>query len=294
MLTKDESLQFIKETLKIQDPELRLKKNKGDFLNTIICSIQRIPFQCVTLVDKPLKQRRRPTPEDVKTSMLEGKGGLCYVFNLFTFYLLKSLGYDIYLNRCRCPHEGMLDDNHLISLAHNVRKPGDIYLVEAGCASPCFEAIDLDFEIESPIYHASFLRYKFVKCGNKIQRYHDRSGFELSPGKQSNKEPFEFFYEFEINPTNDLWGIYTYFDRIYTNPDSCCFHKSLRAIKFVDRKMIVICNWKLAVEKGTGEFDVTLLASVVELEETYRQYFPEIDETSVKKAIYHWINDIYD
>ena len=294
MLTKEESIQFIKETLKIQGPELALQESKGDFLDAVICAIQRIPFQCVTLIDKPLKQRRRPTPSDVKTSMMEGRGGLCYVFNLFTFYLLKSLGYEVYLNRCQCPHAGQLADNHLISLAHNVRKPGDTYLVEAGCASPCFEAINLDFEVESPVYHASFLRYKFVKRGNKIQRFHDRSGFELSPGKQTSTETFELFYEFEINPTDDLHGILAYFDRVYTDPDSCCFHKSLRAIKFIDRKMVVICNWKVALESENGEINVTELTSAEELEQAYKRYFPEIDEISVKKAIQNWINDIYD
>ena len=294
MLTKEESLQFIQTTLKIQDPEQKFEKNGGDFLNDLICSIQRIPFQCVTLVDKPLEHRRRPTAEEVKTSMLEGKGGLCYAFNLFIFYLLKSLSYDVHLNRCQCPHAERLCDNHLIVLAYHVRKPGDIYLVEAGCASPCFEAINLDFECESPVYHASFLQYKFVKCGNKIQRFHDRSGFELSPGQQTKTEPFELFYEFEINPTNDLEGIYKYFDKIYTAPELSAFHKSLRAVKFVDRKMVVICNWKLALESDAGEIHVTNLTSVMELEQAYRRYFPEIDETSVKKAIYNWTNDIYD
>lgn len=292
MLTKDESLRFIKETLKIPDPEYELKRSKLDFLNVLICSIGSIPFQCVTLVDKPLKERRRPTPEEVKASMLEGKGGLCYTFNLFTYYLLKSLDYDVHLNRSQCPVRGELSDNHLIVLAYNLKKTGDVYLVEAGCASPCFEAINLDFEDESILYEASYLRFKFVKNGNRIQRLHDRSGFELNPGKPSKTEPFELFYEFEINPTTELEGIYAYFDKIYTNPELSAFHKSLRAIRFIDRRLVVICNWKLALESKSGQISVTTMGTVDELQQAYNEYFPEIGETSVRAAIHNWVTDI--
>ena len=293
MLTTAESLQFIEDVLKIPDPESEMKRDKYNFLNKLITSIVGIPFQCVTLLDKRLEERRRPTVDEVKASMLEGKGGLCYTFNLFTYYLLKSIGYDVHLNRCQCPHDGILADNHLIVLAFNLKKAGDIYLVEAGCATPCFEAISLDFEVESPIYYASYLRYKFIKTGDKIQRLHDRSGFELSSGKPTQTEPFELFYEFEVKPTEDLNGIFEYFDVIYTNPHKSAFHKSLRAIKFIDRRMIVICNSKLALETKSGEISVMTLKDDQELVNAYRKYFPELDESAVKKAIFNWRNDTY-
>ena len=290
MLTTEESIRFIRDKLGILDPEIQMKGNKLEFLNLLVSAMHSIPFQSVTLMSNALQDRRRPTREEVKTTMLEGKGGLCYAFNLFTYYFLKSLGYEVYLNSCQCPHRGSIYNNHLLVLVYNLKKDGSIHMVDTGCASPTFSAIALDFQNETPIFNESFLRYKFTKTGNKIQRFHDRSGFELSPGKPSTKE-FELFYEFEINPTTSLDGINSYFDDIYTIPDLSTFHRSVRAIKFVNKKVIVLCNYKLVLETDSGEFPVTVLSSNYELEAAYQAYFPELDATIVKKAIEIWRND---
>lgn len=293
MLTREESLRFIKDVLKIPNEECELKRNKLSFLNRLIASISSIPFQSVTLIGKPFDQRRRPSLEEVKTSMIERKGGMCYTLNAFTYCLLKSIGYDVDLNISTVPICGVPFYNHLIVFAYNLKETGDMYLVDTGSAYANFEAICLDFETESPIYSASFLRYKFVKIGNKIQCLHDRSGFELSPGKPTQTEPFELFYEFEVKPTKDLNAFNNYFDAVYTSPEQSPFHKSLRAIKFINRRLIVICNTKIAIESESGEISVTTLKDDQELLNAYGKYFPELDASVVQQAIYNWRNDTY-
>ena len=291
MLTKEESLRFITNLLGIREPDIQMKTNTWEFLNNLISSIHSIPFQCITLVEKPLQERRRPSPEEVKSSMLEGKGGLCYTFNLFTYHLLNSLGFDVYLNSCQCPHRGSIYNNHLLVLVYNLRQGGDIHLVDTGCASPTFMAINLDFKEESPLFHESFLRFKFVRSGNKIQRMHDRSGFELSPGRSAAAGEFELFYEFEINPIRSLETINPYFDCIYTDPDLSVFHRSVRAIKFVNKKVVVLCNSRLAVESVPGDFKITTFQTDDELRRAYQTYFPELDASAVRQAIYIWRNE---
>ena len=283
MLTKEEAFRFIRDVVGIHEPEVEMKKCHFQFLKQIISSVQSIPFQNVTFMRNTTEERRRPSYEEVKASMLGGKGGLCYTMNLFTFHLLKHLGYNAYLNLSQCCGSIL---NHLFVLVYNVRKDGDIYLVDTGCGCPTFSPVDLEFEKESPVYHESYLRFKFVRKGNKIKRLHDRSVFEAS----TSKEPKEFalFYEFQIRPTTNLDDINICFDDVYKNPNSTPFHRSLRAIKFNNSMTILICDSLLVLESETGQLNITTFKTDEELEKAYNRYFPELDELDVKYAIHNW------
>ena len=181
MLTKDESVQFLTKVLGIEDPLTAFERDKHALLDSVVSLIQeKIPFQGITLMAKLLTERRKPTLDEVKTTMMQGKGGICYDFNMFTNFLLKSLGYDVHLNICQVVFNGRLFDNHLINLVTNLRKEGDMYLVDTGCARPTFRAIDLGFSKESLLFCDSFTRYKFVKEGHRIRRYHDCLSAELN------------------------------------------------------------------------------------------------------------------
>ena len=98
MLTKVEAIRFVTNVLNIEEPEDAINRNKYDFLCQLCCSIQNIAFQNVTLIAVPLSDRRRPTVDEVKSALLEGKGEICYTLNLFMFHLLITLGYDACLN----------------------------------------------------------------------------------------------------------------------------------------------------------------------------------------------------
>ena len=292
MLTKEESVQFITKVLGMQDPLAAFERNKHAFLDRVVSLIQeKIPFQGITLMAKPLIERRKPTAEEVKAIMMEGNGGICYDFNLFTYYLLKSLGYNVHLNICQVLFNGQLADNHLINLVTNLRKEGDMYLVDTGCARPTFRAIDLGFTEESQVYCDSFTRYKFVKEGNRIRRFHDCLSAELvspKPMSDTKRDAFQIFYEFEIKPTTDHVIFNKIFDDIYTNPDLSVFHRSLRALHFPDGKLVVIVNSRLAIEKEQRDVSVTVFKDDEQLKRGYMKYFPQFGEATVKKAIANW------
>ena len=292
MLTKNESLQFITDVLKIHDPGKHLEDNKIDFLNDVVTEIQcKIPFQGVTLVSKPLAERRRPTLAEVMSSMLGGRGGICYDFNFFTFVLLRTLGYDAYINIAQVLFQGSLDDNHLIVLVKNLVKTGDLYLVDTGCARPTFRAVDLGFEQESPVYSDSFNRYKFIKDGNRIRRVHDNLSANLvSPTLKHGTQSDEFllFYEFEIKPTTNHEQFDAIFGAIYSNPNLTVFHRSLRAVKFPNKRLVVIVNSRLIEETESGDYVRTTFQDDKDLEAAYNKYFQEIGASEFRKAISNW------
>ena len=292
MLSKTESSSFVRDVLKIQELETEKENNTLEFLNKIICAVfNTLPFQCLTLMAEPLEKRHRPTDEEIKSSMFLGQGGLCYSLNLFTFYLLKSLGYDVYLNTAQVLSPTTTQDDHLLVLLKNLKEDSGLHLVDVGCGIPAFQAISLDFETESRVFHESYMRYKFIKEGRKIIRLHDPAGSALNPGfpcLSAKPDDFKPFYVFEINLKTDVEDIRHYFDVVYTDPDRTPFHRSLRAMKFRNYRHITICNSKLAVEKENGEITVTILGSDEDLEKAYKTYFPEFDESSVKNAIKNW------
>lgn len=284
---------FLRDVLKLEEPEKEKEKCSWELLNKVIHAMYNtLPFQCLTLMAKPLEERHRPTDDEIKSAMFQGLGGLCYTLNLFTYHLLKYLGYDVHLNTSLVPDATTTTDNHLVVLLKNLRKDGDIHLVDAGCGHPTFQAISLDFETESPMFQESFLRYKFVKHGCKIRRLHDPASNPLIPGNMCSEaksdDYFELFYEFEIKPTADIDDVKPYMDIVYTDPDYTPFHKSLRAMKYKNDRLILICNSKLALETENGEITVTTIGSDEELEKAYRTYFPEFDEFTVRNAIRNW------
>ena len=287
MLTKVEAIRFVTNVLNLENAEYAISRNKYDFLCQLCCSIQNIAHQSVTLMSVPSSDRRRPTVDEVKSALLEGKGGLCYTLNLFMFNLLTALGYDAYLNSATVGSP----NNHLIVLVYNLQKDGDIYLVDIGCASPGFTPINLDFETESAEYQESLVRFKFVKKESTIQCLHYHLPFDLSPDKPKPKG-FSHFFSFHLNPTRNVDGFNTFFDDVYTNPNLTPFHRSLRAVKFVNKRMVVICNMRLVLELEDGQFHMATFINDDELKTAYHQYFPEFDKLDVERAIYNWRSEV--
>ena len=284
MLTKVEAIRFVTNVLNIEEPEDAISRDKYDFLCQLCCSIQNIAFQNVTLMAVSLSDRRRPTVEEVKSALLEGKGGICYTLNLFMFHLLVVLGYDAYLNSATV---ASYPNDHLIVLVYNLQKDGDLFSVDIGCGSPAFTPINLDFETESPEYQESLVRFKFVKEESTIQCLHYHLPFDLSPEKPKLKG-FSHFFSFHLNPTRNVDVFNTFFDDVYTNPNLTPFHRTVRAIKFTNKRMVVICNMKLVLELEDGQFHMATLINDDDLKTAYQRYFPELDKLDVERAIYNW------
>ncbi|XP_046570573.1 uncharacterized protein LOC124278842 [Haliotis rubra] len=291
MLTKEESLTFIRDVLDISDAPSKMAANKLEFLNLLVFRLQHtVPFQNISLMAEEPSQRHRPTTDEMKESLFSKKGGLCYTQNVFAFYFLNSLGYDAYLNSATVTTPAMLPDNHVIVLVKNVVKPGDLYLVEISIGHPTFEAICMDFEKESPLIKESFLEYKYVKEDGKILRMHGEGDF-----RSAKSLPYEYyignfrrFYDFELNLTTDLGEFDAGFDSVFTDPDITPFHDCIRAITFKDEMAVMLVNSKLMLEGDDCEFTVRQFDDDDELVEAYNKYFPQLSIGVVEKAVRNW------
>ena len=298
MFSKQESMTYITNVLGIKHPEDEMKTNRLEFLNKMICAFySAMPFQNVTLMSKPLPERHVPTLDEIKTPLLNGTGGLCPNLNISFFMLLKAIGFDVYLNLSRIfPEQYGKDANnyHSIILVKSVIKENDLYLIDVGAAHPAFQAINLEFNDETPVFRDSYLLYKFIRRDRDIiRREQDRSILFLAHDKSSDvPKSGEFwpFYDFTVSPTNDIDQLREIFEDIYKDTDLTPFHKSVRAVKFIDRKLVLISNSKLVREANDGIINIEILPDDEAIVCAYKTHFPELDEVCIRRALQNWRN----
>ena len=223
--------------------------------------------------------------EEIKQSILSGKGGLCYPTNVFAKFFLEALGYDIYFLGSRVS----VPDDHIVTVVNSLKTKGDRYLVDIGGGFPSFEPIPLDFDEESPTYSQSFLKFKYVWKDGKVARYHSRI---LGPTSLKNEEgelEWKVFYSLDTDPTpRDISSFDKIMEKIYTdvNSDLTPFHKSLRAVGFSkpDMKLMALKETSLFLENEENFLEETKLKSVEEILECVSRYFPLLYEDA-KKAV---------
>ncbi|XP_078693423.1 arylamine N-acetyltransferase, liver isozyme-like [Branchiostoma floridae x Branchiostoma belcheri] len=280
MLTRQEALNFLAGDLRITDAERRLLDDKLGLLNEAIRSYHNsVPFQNLTLFSMEEKDRAAPSPDQIKQDVLSGKGGLCLTQNVFFFYLLQALGYDVFLISCVSYRI-----KHVTVVARNVAEKGDVYLVEVGCGFPTFQAIPLNFHEESPVYQHSFLEYRFVKKGELIERQHRRGDTRpLGPGQQAGT--WREFYAFTLEP-RDLEFFREPMNTVYTVPGR--FLQSLRVITFQKDRLRAIKDWSLLEEQDDHTLRETQIHSVHEMMAIIKQLAPKVDQATVTKALSHW------
>ncbi len=238
MLSFEEAFEYSSDILKIS-----ITGGKGSYslklLNQLIqASHEIIPFQSVTLMAKPLHERKKPTIDEVKSAVVSKQGGLCYTVNSFMKHLLDGLGFEVYHASSTIKHT----NDHIVTIAVI---EGLRYLVDVGNGYPTFEAILIDFEKESKIYCHSFLEYKFVKeeGSDKILRLHKKGDFRCI----NTHTCWRTACIIDTTPRDD-----TFFDKpmshIYSCPDHLIFHTSLRIILFPQGQAIVLHDRKFYVE----------------------------------------------
>ncbi|KAI8504001.1 hypothetical protein Bbelb_180690 [Branchiostoma belcheri] len=280
MLTREEALNFLAGDLRITGAERRLLDDKLGLLNEAIRSYHNsVPFQNLTLFSMETRDRAAPTPDQIKQDVLSGKGGLCLTQNVFFFYLLQALGYDVFLISCASHRI-----KHVTVVARNVAEKGDVYLVEVGCGFPTFQAIPLDFQELSPVYQHSFLEYRFVKKGELIERQHRRGDTRpLGPGQQAGT--WREFYAFTLEP-RDLDFFREPMNTVYTVPGR--FLQSLRVITFQKDRLRAIKDWSLLEEQDDHTLRETQIHSMHEMMAIIKELAPKVDQATVTKALSHW------
>ena len=282
-MQQQEAVNFVEDVLKLSSPLSKLRENRTLFLNEIIKAFLSVPYQNIHLLCEPEAERHVPTWEEAKDSVMRGHGGICYSQCLFMKYLLEALGYDVYFAACSA--FGFPAGNHITTIVRDLSSPGSHHIVD-NSAFPTFEAIPLDFEIESPIYCHSYLEYKFLKRGGQILRMHRKGEHTPThPGGECFIDGWRRIFEFKLIP-RDL----SYFEQpmsaVYTKPgQNSPFLKTFHAAVYKDLKLIAIKNDLLMLENDEQKLVVTKMQTREEMVSTVKQYFPMFTVNEITKAI---------
>ena len=281
-MQQQEAVNFVEDVLKLSSPLSKLRENKTLFLNEIIKAFLSVPFQNIHLLCEPEAERHVPTWEEAKDSVMRGHGGICYSQCLFMKYLLEALGYDVYFAACNVFG---FTGNHITTIVRDLSSPGSRHIVD-NSAFPTFEAIPLDFEVESPIYHHSYLEYKFLKKGGQILRMHRKGEHTPTiPGHECIIDGWRRIFDFELTP-RDLSHVEHTMRVVYTEPgQNSPFLKTFHAVVYKDLKLIAIKDDLLMLENDEQKLVVTKMQTREEMVSTVKQYFPMFTVNEITKAI---------
>lgn len=320
-LSKEETLSYIRDVLEVPISELpdfsdpsAGSESKKAFLETILpAHLEREPFQSIVLMSEEMKNRRRPSWDEIKRDIFSRHGGLCYWHNTFTYVLLESLGYDVTMSHSTVT--GFSNDNHVVVLVHGLVTPGDLYLVDVGLGYYIPRPIPLDFAVESPVYSDSILTYKFkresernillLKTVTEAAKSNPGGG---SPNKNSVKQELKWETLYCFNPQErfrNLDEFFPCFDDCFTDITKLPFHTSPRAMRWSGGRFVGIVNSKLLEEIDAGHLTKTPITEDVHasrrdeegnktetdtepLVQAYAKYFPHLPERIVRAALHNW------
>ena len=286
-LTDQEANEFVADVLKLSNARERLERNRPDFLDDLIGAFySSVPFQNVTLLSQPAEERRVPTWEDIKAAVNGGYGGLCYTLSAFMNALLTALGYDTYLAGGCVQYDG---PTHMLVIVRDLTTRGSLHLVDVP-GYPTFQAIPLDFEKESPVYHHSVYPYKFIKTDSKvIWRMHRQELEQERPlvhGRECFVDGWRRFCQIDITP-RDLSSFYETMVVVYTKPElnATRFLTSLHAVWYPGLKLIALRNCTFKIECERGKEETKLLSTRDELTTIMINHFPNILVPHLTRAL---------
>lgn len=213
----------------------------------------------------------RPTFDEVKADVMSTKGGLCYTLNFFTKHLLEALGYNVHFTT------GSINgppNNHLLVVISDLTKKGDRHLVDTGSAYPIFTAVSLDFKAETPVFHNSFIQYKYKYEDGKLVQYFKKNS------RPPKSEWGARFISDLIERENSF--VYEVMDKVYTDTNSKLtpFHKSLRIVASIgpERRAVAFRDAYLLIENESHFLESSYLSSSEEFLEKVNLYFPHLKE----------------
>ena len=287
-MRKEEAIQFLQNSWKMNDVESQVKTDRERFLNKLIPTFyERVPFQLLhffILTSLPPNEREIPSLEQIDKVCMSGLGGSCGVICVFAYRLLKALGYSAHLCVTSVTNTGV--NIHFTVIVKDLVNTGDVHLVDCGLGQPSFRAISLNFNEESPVYQESYLEYKYIKRDGKILRMHGEGdlvkrndppieGLDLILGK------WRRFYEFSLEDFEQktLKTLWQYFDMRYAPKNM-----TPRASRFPGGKAHLIMGNNLFLEQEDRKLKKLNLQSNDEILKAYRDYFPSLDENLVHHA----------
>eukprot|EP00437_Effrenium_voratum_P001792 CAMPEP_0181419898 /NCGR_PEP_ID=MMETSP1110-20121109/12309_1 /TAXON_ID=174948 /ORGANISM="Symbiodinium sp., Strain CCMP421" /LENGTH=304 /DNA_ID=CAMNT_0023542925 /DNA_START=54 /DNA_END=968 /DNA_ORIENTATION=+ len=272
-----------------------LTGSRKEVLNAVAKAVSAMPFHNLDLLATNPGARKPPTAQEVKASMLRGQGGLCFVKQPFVGHLLQALGYAVEVLPGAVTHPG----NHVIVVVHDVQEEGDRYLVEAGCGYPSSQAVRIDDDGHKgfeQVFQDSFLEFRYVKNPGEslIHREHrtgDPPHRPLVPdslGRAAEVDGwrrfFDFFYPASGSAEELLQGV----KDVCTLPDASPFLTSLRAVRWVNGRMIAVKDAKLLEEDEDGKVVSTQLHDAEGIRKKLILHFPEMERELLDAALAYW------
>ena len=175
-------------------------------------------------------------------------------------------------------------NNHLAIRVENVNIPGDQYLVDVGFGAPCFEAISLDFESESPEFHQSFQTFKLVRDKDQYFRLHKTSKVDaVGSGLRTIRDGWGYAYYFKNKPISLAAAQQSIDENIYRNL-SHHFNKILKLVGFSNAYCVCLKNGQtLLTEEEEGKLSVREMEVVTT--DAIIKFFPDIPRDIVEKVV---------
>eukprot|EP00438_Fugacium_kawagutii_P036268 Skav218316 [mRNA] locus=scaffold2239:18086:20598:+ [translate_table: standard] len=289
LLSKEEAIDFCRQQ------EISVEQSPLELLNAIVQGVNAMPFHNLQLLATKPSERQPPSAREAKAAMLQGRGGLCFVKQAFVGHLLEALGYRVEVLSARVTHPG----NHVVILAHDVVEKGDSFLVEVGSGYPSTSAV--------PIFHAgfeqhfkeSFLEFRYVRnAGETLVRREHRRGDPPRPlvtdslGRPGESEGWRRYFDFFWPQEGSKEELAHCMMEVCTMPGASPFLTSLRAVRWVNGRMIAVKDASLLEEDEEGNVNVTKLQGAEEVKQKLVKHFPEVEEPTVDAAVEYWLNHI--
>ena len=292
MFRKSQVITFLQNEWKMKLVKQQLQDDRKKFLNKLIVTIhENVPFQLLSLrnlAQVPPAERKIASVEEIDHACMSGNGGPCAFVNVFTSRLCNFLGYSAFV--CQSVVTNHTLSPHLIVIVKDLVNAGDIHVVDCAIGLPTFRAISLNFNKESPVYHDSFLEYKFVKHDGKVLRMHG-DGDVVVPKIHPTKPGLDFisgkwrrYYQFTIETLKfknslELGPVFSGQYLPVLRP---------RAAIFPGGKAILLDGNILSVEQDDKTLKNVILKSREEIFRAFKTHFPTIDEDLVQEAYATW------
>ena len=283
-LTVDEAMRFLRDVLGMESPERRLETNQEGFLEDLMKLFRHhLPWQSISALSTPRKDRRPPTAAEIKRDMFAGVAGICFYLNLFGWMLLRALGFHASAVTCNFLE---FKDMHVAVVVLDLTQKGSRHLVDFGNSYPTWRIIPLDFEQVSPEYHDSFLRYRFAREGDVLIRQHSVDT-DLANAHYTNhiKDGWYYFlYIYDNVPLTDA-DIVKGMNNAFSQIEEALFFYVPRCVSYPGGRLLTISGTTLLKEDEEGVCHKTFLRSREDIIDAFAQHFPQFSADMIRAAL---------
>lgn len=279
---------FLQTTLGLDLSMLSVDRYK--FLCELIDAYDRhLPFQNLSHTGVPFCERQQPSMDENIAAVLRKEGGRCWTLNGAMHVILHQLGYaPLAIMGGVATREPLV---HLMNLVRDLRRPGDVYLIDVGFTCPAHQPVPLDFDgSASPVYQAGYLRVRWIRDGEmngfiRQQEYVPRLGklFAERDGDWENAVYFNLT-AWEIDDVGAQIG------RAMYNKEESLFNLTRRIAGANSGlgKYVAVLNDKLLIETKGPVLKKTQLANIEEVLDAIKKYFPDYPLAKARAAYEEW------